>query len=120
VSTVVVREALVMLRRDKRRCDFGMCLSCHVIYSHFVEFVNFCCRAQVSQLFEPTQASSPCLIVTMPKADVVDLSSSDTEALLDSLFVSPARDSSVSRVRTGSDGDLFEDWPDANDFAMNV
>jgi hypothetical protein len=36
----------------------------------------------------------------MPKADVVDLSSSDTEALLDSLSISPARDSLVSRPRT--------------------
>jgi hypothetical protein len=93
-------EVLVMLRRDERRCDFGMCLLCHVIYSYFVDFVNFGCHAQASQLFEPTQALSPRLIVTMPKADVVDLSSSDTEALLDSLFVSPARDSLVLCPRT--------------------
>jgi hypothetical protein len=40
--------------RDERRCDFSMCLSCHVIYSYFVDFVNFGCQAQKSQLFEPT------------------------------------------------------------------
>jgi hypothetical protein len=56
----------------------------------------------------------------MPKADVVDLSSSDTEALLDSLFVSPACDSAVSRPCMGSDGDSFEDWPKANDIVTSV
>jgi hypothetical protein len=56
----------------------------------------------------------------MPKADVVDLSSSDTEALLDSLSISPARDCLVSRPRMGSDGDSFEDWPEANDMAKSV
>jgi hypothetical protein len=56
----------------------------------------------------------------MPKADVVDLSSSDTEALLDSLSISPAHDSLVSRPRMGSDGDSFEDWPEANDMAASV
>jgi hypothetical protein len=56
----------------------------------------------------------------MPKADVVDLSSSDTEALLDSIFVSPACDSLVSRPCTGSDGDSFEDWPKAIDMVVSV
>jgi hypothetical protein len=97
-----------------------VCLPCHVIYLYFVDFVNFRCHAQASQLFEPAQASSPCLIAMMPKADVVDLSSSHIEALLDSLFVSPACDSPVSHPRTGSDGDLFEDWPEANDMVASV
>jgi hypothetical protein len=56
----------------------------------------------------------------MPKADVVDLSSSDIEALLDSLFVSPACDSLVSHPRMGVDGGSFEDWTKANDIAVTV
>jgi hypothetical protein len=56
----------------------------------------------------------------MPKADVVDLSSSDTEALLDSLVVSLARASPVSRPYMGSNCDSFEDWPEVNDMATSV
>jgi hypothetical protein len=56
----------------------------------------------------------------MPKADVVDLSSSDTKALLDSLFVGLNCDPPVSRPRTGSNGDSFEDWPKANDMAASI
>jgi hypothetical protein len=41
-------EVLMMLRRDERRCDFGACLSCHVIYSYCVDFVNFGCHVQAS------------------------------------------------------------------------
>jgi hypothetical protein len=104
-------EVLVMLRRDERRCDFGVCLSCHVIYSYFVDFVNFGCHVQ---------ASSPHLIAMMHKADVVDLSSSDTEALLDSLFMSPACGSPISRPRMGSDCNSFEDWHESNDMATSV
>jgi hypothetical protein len=111
LTLVVVAKVLMMLRWDERRCDFGVSLPHHVIYSYFIVFVNFGCHAQASQLFEPVQASSPRLIATMPKADVVDLSSSDTDALLDSLFVSPACDSPIFCPRTGSDGDSFENSP---------
>jgi hypothetical protein len=45
VLMVVMTEVLMMLRRDEKRCDFGMCLLCHVIYSYFVDFVNFGCHA---------------------------------------------------------------------------
>jgi hypothetical protein len=38
-----------MLRRDERRCDFGVCVPCHVVYSYFVDFVNFGYHAQASQ-----------------------------------------------------------------------
>jgi hypothetical protein len=51
---LLVLEVLMMLMKDKRRCEFGICLSCLVIYSHFGDFVNFGCHAQASQLFEPT------------------------------------------------------------------
>jgi hypothetical protein len=119
VPMVVVAEVLMMLR-DERQCDFGMCLLCHVIYSYFFDFVHFGCNAQASQLFTPVQASSPRLIIKMPKADVVDLSSSDTEALLDPLFVSLAHDSLVSHPRTSSDGDSFKDCPKANDMVVSV
>jgi hypothetical protein len=119
VLTVAMTEVLVMLR-DKGRCDFGVCLPCHVIYSYFVDFVNFCCHAQASQLFEPAQALSPRLIAIMPKADVVDLLCSDTEALLDSLFMSAACGSLVSHPCMGSDCNSFEDWPESNDMAASV
>jgi hypothetical protein len=56
----------------------------------------------------------------MPNADVVDISSSDTEALLDSLFMSPACGSPVLRPCTSSDCDSFEDWPDSNDMVVSV
>jgi hypothetical protein len=109
-----------MLRRDEKRCDFGVSLPCHIIYSHFVDFVNFCCHAQASQLFEPAQASLPHLIATMTKANVVDLSSSDTKALLDTLFMSPACGSPVSHPCMVSGCNSFEDWPESNDMAVSV
>jgi hypothetical protein len=86
-----------------------VCLPCHVIYSYFVDFVNFGCHAQASQLFEPVQALSPRLIAMMPKADMVDLSFSNTEALLDSVFVSPTCDSPSSCPCMHFDSDSFED-----------
>jgi hypothetical protein len=44
-----------------------------------------------------------------PKDDVVDISSSDTEALLDSLFLSRARNSLASHPQASSDVDSIED-----------
>jgi hypothetical protein len=55
-----------------------------------------------------------------PRADVVDVSSSDTEALLDSLFLSPARDSPASHSHESSDADSFRNWPEPNDIATSV
>jgi hypothetical protein len=73
VPMIVAVEVLVTLRKDERRCDFGMCLPFHVIYSYFDDFVNFGCHAQASQLFEPVRFSLPHLIITKPKDDVVDI-----------------------------------------------
>jgi hypothetical protein len=42
---MIVVEVLTTLRKDERRCDFGLCLPCHVIYSYFDDFVNFDCHA---------------------------------------------------------------------------
>jgi hypothetical protein len=56
----------------------------------------------------------------MPKADVLDLSSSDTGALLDSLFMSPACGYLVSRPHTSSDCDSFEYWLESNDMFVSV
>jgi hypothetical protein len=48
--------------------------------------------------------------------------SSDTDEALDSLFLSPARDSHspVAQVCSSSDSELFEDWPEANDTTASV
>jgi hypothetical protein len=101
-------EILATLTKSKRRCDFGVCLPHHVIYSCSDNFVNFGCLAQALQLFKPAQASSPHLIVMKPTTDVVDISSSDTEALLDSLFLSPTHDSPASHPRANSDANSLE------------
>jgi hypothetical protein len=108
VPTMVMMEVIVTLRKDGR-CDFGMCLSCHVTYSYFDDFANFSCHAQALQLFKPAQASSLHLIITKPKDDVLNISSSNTEALLDSLFLSPVRNSAASHPRASSDANSFED-----------
>jgi hypothetical protein len=73
--------------------------------------VNFGCHAQASQLSEAAQASLPHLAVTKPKASAGDDSSSDTEDLLNSLFLSPACGSPSMHRRGGSDCELFESWP---------
>jgi hypothetical protein len=117
---MVAAEVLATLRKDERRCDFGACLPCHVIYSYFDDFVNFGYHVQASQLFEPMHASSPHLIITKPKDDVVDISSSDIEALLNLLFFSPAHNAPASHPWASSDADSFEDWPEANDMAAIV
>jgi hypothetical protein len=66
------------------------------------------------------QASSPHIIITKPRADVVDISSSDIEALLESLFLSPARHSPVSHSRESSTANSFKNWPKPNDMAPSV
>jgi hypothetical protein len=48
------------------------------------------------------------------------ISSNDTEALLDSLFLSPTHDSPASHPCASSDADSFENWPKANDMAACV
>jgi hypothetical protein len=97
-----------------------MSLTCRVIYSHFVDSVNFCCHAQASQLFEPTHASSSNLVVTKPTAGGVYVSSSDTEDLLNLLFLSPACDSPSAHRRASSDTDSFKSCTEVNDMAMSV
>jgi hypothetical protein len=110
----------MMLMKDERKCEFGICLPRLIIYSHFGDFVNFCCHALAMELFEPTQPSSPCLIVKKPKAGAVDILSSDTENFLNSLFLSPACDSPSLRHCASSDADSFESWPKANNMAESV
>jgi hypothetical protein len=58
----------------------------------------------------------------MLKADVVNLLSSDTEEALDLLFLSPAHGphSPASNPCSGSDSDMFQDWPKVNDMATSV
>jgi hypothetical protein len=58
----------------------------------------------------------------MPEADMVNPSSSDTEEVLDLLFLSPARGhhSPALNLHSGSDSDAFEDWLEANDMAASV
>jgi hypothetical protein len=48
--------------------------------------------------------------------------SSDTKEALESLFLSPARDSCspVAQVCLSSNCKLFEDWPEANDMAASI
>jgi hypothetical protein len=117
---LLVPEVLMMLMKDERRCEFGICLPRLVIYSHFGDFVNFGCHVQASQLFELVQASSPHLIVTKPKAGVVDVSSSNIEDQLNSLFLSPACDSLSLCRCAGSDANSFKSWPEANNMAVSV
>jgi hypothetical protein len=117
---LLVPEVLMMLTKDERRCEFGICLLHPVIYSHFGDFVNFGCRVDGSQLFEPMQASSRHLIVMKPKAGMVDVSSSDTEDLLNSLFLSPACNSLSLRGCASSDADSFKSWPQVNNMAASV
>jgi hypothetical protein len=101
-------EVLVTLTKIERRCDFGVCLPGHVVYSCSNNIVNFFCLAQALRLFEPAQASSPHLIIMKPRANVVDILSNDTEALLDSLFSSLARDSPALHPCASFDADSFE------------
>jgi hypothetical protein len=58
----------------------------------------------------------------MPEADTVNPSSSDTEEVLDLLFLSPAcgHHSLALNLHLGSDSDAFEDWLKANDMAASV
>jgi hypothetical protein len=68
------------------------------------------------------QVWSPHYNVEMPEADMVALSSNDIEKALELLPLSPARGyhSPLSNLRSSSNSDLFEDWPEANDMAASV
>jgi hypothetical protein len=68
------------------------------------------------------QVLSPHSNVKMPKADMVDLSSSNTEEALELLPLSPTRGyhSTLSNLWSSSDSELFEDWPEVNDMAASV
>jgi hypothetical protein len=89
---------------------------------YFVNLVNFTCHAQTSQPVRPAQASSPYFNVELPKAELVDMSSSDTEEALALLSLSPARgcDSPILNLRSSSDSDLLECWLEANGMAVSV
>jgi hypothetical protein len=52
----------------------------------------------------------------------ITLSSSDTEEALDLLSLSPTRRpcSQSSNRCSGSNIDVFEDWPEANDMAVSI
>jgi hypothetical protein len=117
---LLVLEVLMLLMKAERRCEFGICLSRLVIYSHFDDFVNFGCHAHSSQLFEPAQATTPLLIVMKPKASAVDVLSSDTEDLLNSLFLSPACDSQSLCHHASFDANSCKSWPEVNDMAVSV
>jgi hypothetical protein len=93
-----------------------------VTYCLYKYFIDFACLAQASQLDEPAQASPPHFIFMMPEADVVNPSSSDTEEALNLLFLCPPRGSQSPSLspRSGSDSDVFEDWPEVNDMAASV
>jgi hypothetical protein len=58
----------------------------------------------------------------MFKANMADLSSSDTEEVLELRPLSPARGyhSPLSNLRSSSDSELFEHWPEANDMVASV
>jgi hypothetical protein len=93
-----------------------------VTYCLYKYFVDFACRVQASQLVEHVWASSPPFNITMPEAEVMNSPSSDTEEALDLLFLSLAHGplSPASNPRSGSDSDIFEDWPEVNDMAASV
>jgi hypothetical protein len=56
------------------------------------------------------------------KVGAITLSSSDTKEALDLLSLSPTRHpcSQSSNLRSGSDSDVFEGWPEANDMDASV
>jgi hypothetical protein len=58
----------------------------------------------------------------MPEADVVNLSSSDTEEALDLLFQGPAHSPQYLALNphSDSDSDMFKDCPEVNDMATSV
>jgi hypothetical protein len=68
------------------------------------------------------QVSSLRFTITTTKANMVKLSSSDTQEVLNSLFLIPAHGSRspVSNVHSGSSSYVFEDWLKSNDMAASV
>jgi hypothetical protein len=83
----------------------------YCLHECFVDFVNFMCCALASRPVEPAQVSSPHFNVKMPKTDMVNLSSSGTEEVLELLSLSPTcgYHSPLSNLRSSSDSELFED-----------
>jgi hypothetical protein len=77
---------------------------------------------QASCPVEPAWALLSCCSIWSAEHDVVVLSSSDTEEVLELLFQNPNRDpiSRVSEVSSSSDSDQFEDWPEAYDTAVSI
>jgi hypothetical protein len=87
-----------------------------------LSWLIFACHAQASLSVEPVQAPSPHFNVKPTEADVVTLSSSDTEEAIELLSLTPARGphSPLLELRSSSSSDLFKDWPKANDMAVSV
>jgi hypothetical protein len=94
----------------------------YCLYEYFVDFFNFTRHAQASRSVEPGQVSSPHFNVKMPKADMVNLSSSDSEEALELLSLRPAHGyhSPLLNIRSSFDCELFKDWPEAIDMAASV
>jgi hypothetical protein len=67
-------------------------------------------------------ASSPLFIIMMPEVDVVNLSSSDIEEAFDLVFLSHVHGphSPTLNPRSGSNSNVFDDWPEVNDMAASV
>jgi hypothetical protein len=82
----------------------------------------FTCRVQSSLLVEPAQSPSPHFNVKLIEADVVTLTSSDTEEALELLHLSPTHGphSPLSELRSSSSSRLFDDWPEANNMVVSV
>jgi hypothetical protein len=95
----------------------------YCLYRYFIDFVDFfSCLVHALQLVEPAQASSPLFIIMMPEVDVVNLSSSDIEEAFDLVFLSPVHGphSPTLNPRSGSNSNVFDDWPEVNDMAASV
>jgi hypothetical protein len=84
---------------------------------YFVNLVNFylsCVGFTTSQAYT---GSVTTLTVNPDEADVVNLSSSDTEEALGFLSLCPARGpcSPLLNLHSSFGSDLFKDWPEPND-----
>jgi hypothetical protein len=124
-SSIVRDGASDDVEEDERvEVSFWCALLGHVkyfLYEYFVDFVNFACCVQASRSIEPAQVLSLHFNVKMPEANMVNLSSSDTEEALELMSLSPARGchSPILNLRSSFGSELFEDWPEANDMVVH-
>jgi hypothetical protein len=82
----------------------------------------FTCLVQALQPVELARDSSPHFLATMPEAEMVNPSSSDTEGALDLLFLRSCHGphSPVLNLHSSSVSGLFRDRPEANDMVASV